>query len=128
MDNRTQFNNNSRFKEFYGIQLRFSSVAYPRTNGLTKVTNRAILEVLKKRVIRAKGTLVDELLGILCASHTTPKIGSSESSFSLAFGTEVIIPPEIVFPTPLVENFDAISKGLWAELDLISEVRAEAHL
>ena len=57
-DKGTQFNN-ERFKIFcsgYGIQLRFSSVAHAQTNDLAEVTNRVILEGLKKRVMRAQGT------------------------------------------------------------------------
>ncbi|XP_065026133.1 uncharacterized protein LOC135650583 [Musa acuminata AAA Group] len=48
-----------RFREFcagHGIQLRFSSVAHPQTNGLAKVTNRSILDGLKRRVSAARST------------------------------------------------------------------------
>ena len=56
-DNGTQFNN-SMFKTYYqsyGIQLKFSSVAHPQTNGQTEVMNRAILEGLKRRILGAMG-------------------------------------------------------------------------
>ncbi|XP_065023311.1 uncharacterized protein LOC135649130 [Musa acuminata AAA Group] len=54
-DNGPQFSSR-RFQEFcvdHGIQLRFSSVAHPQTNGLAEVTNRTILDGLKRRVTAA---------------------------------------------------------------------------
>ncbi|RWW35216.1 hypothetical protein BHE74_00059877 [Ensete ventricosum] len=48
----------------------------------------------------------------------------------LAFGIEVILPPEVVFPTLWVEHFEpkASEEGLRENLDLVEELRAEAHL
>lgn len=53
----------------------------------------------------------------------TPKIGLRESLFSLVFNTEAVLPPEIVFSTPRVENFDeeAFEVELRAKLDLVSK-------
>ncbi|KAJ8480110.1 hypothetical protein OPV22_023837 [Ensete ventricosum] len=68
-DNGTQFNN-TKFKAFcqsYRIQLKFSSVAHPQANGLAEVTNRAILEGLKKRVSNATTSWVEELPSVLWA-------------------------------------------------------------
>ncbi|KAJ8486642.1 hypothetical protein OPV22_019127 [Ensete ventricosum] len=64
-DNETQFNN-AKFKAFcqsYRIQLKFSPVAHPQTNGLAEVTNRAILERLKKRIFET--SWVEELPSVL---------------------------------------------------------------
>lgn len=60
----------------------------------------------------------------------TPKIGLRESLFSLVFNTEAVLPPEIVFSTPRVKNFDeeAFQVELRAELDQVSKTRATAHL
>lgn len=73
---------------------------------------------------------MDELPSILWASRTTPKIGSGESPFSLVYGMEMILPPEVIFPTLRMEAFDkATSKErLRAWLDMIKEQRAKAHL
>ncbi|RWW07159.1 hypothetical protein GW17_00029471 [Ensete ventricosum] len=53
-----------------------------------------------------------------------------ESPYSLAFGTEVVLPPEVVFPTLRVKHFEpeASEVGLKENLDLVKELRAEAHL
>lgn len=79
--------------------MTFNSVAHPQTNDLAEVTNRAILEGLKKRIDETHNIWVNELPNILWASQTTPKTASEEFSYSLAFGTKVVLPPEIVFPT-----------------------------
>lgn len=96
--------------------MNFNSVAHPQTNGLVEVTNKSILEGLKRRVIGAKGSWVDELPNILWASGTIPKRGTEESPFSLAYGMEAVFPPEVVFPTPRTEAFDEAtsSEGLQA--------------
>ena len=107
-DNGSQFTS-ARFQEFfanYGIQLRFSSVAHPQTNGLAEVTNRSILGGLKRRVSVAQSAWVDELPSILWSLRTTPKTTIGESPYSLSFGTETVLPPEMVFPTPRTASYD----------------------
>ncbi|XP_074374328.1 uncharacterized protein LOC141714726 [Apium graveolens] len=59
---------NEEFKEYCNdndIKLRFTSAAHPQENGQAKVTNRIILDGLKKRVERSRNTWVDELLHVL---------------------------------------------------------------
>ena len=104
-------------------------MAHPQTNGLVEVTNRAMIRGLKRRVTNAKGTWVDELPSILWASRTTPKITTGESPFSLAFGTEAVLPPEVVFLTLRIENFKESTSDdeLRTNLDFIEERRANAH-
>uniref|UniRef100_A0A804JFN3 Integrase catalytic domain-containing protein n=1 Tax=Musa acuminata subsp. malaccensis TaxID=214687 RepID=A0A804JFN3_MUSAM len=131
-DNRSQFAS-TRFREFcasYGIQLMFTSVAHPQTNGLAEVTNRSILDGLRRRVTAAQSAWVEELPSILWSLRTTSKIMTGESPYSLSYGTEAILPPEVVFPTPQAEKYDeeASARGLRAGLDLIEERRADAHL
>ncbi|KAJ8475585.1 hypothetical protein OPV22_019312 [Ensete ventricosum] len=131
-DNDTQFNN-TKFKMFcqsYRIQLKFSSVAQPQANGLAEVTNRAILEGLKKRVSSATTSWVEELPSIPWASRTTSKTPTGESPYSLAFGTEVVLPPEVVFPTLRVQTQrkEESNQQLRENLDLLEEKRADAHL
>ncbi|RWV91169.1 hypothetical protein GW17_00046566 [Ensete ventricosum] len=61
-------------------------------------------------------------------NHT--KDFNRRSPFSVIFGTEAVLPPEIVFPTLQVESFkeEASERGLCENLDFIKEHRAEAHL
>ncbi|XP_009387549.2 uncharacterized protein LOC103974438 [Musa acuminata AAA Group] len=122
-----------RFREFcasHGIQLRFSSVAHPQTNGLAEVTNRSILDGLRRRASVARSVWVDELPSILWSLQTTPKTTTGESPYSLAFGTEAILPPKVVFPTPRTENYEERTtiEGLRASLNMLEERHADVHL
>ncbi|KAA3467173.1 gag-pol polyprotein [Gossypium australe] len=57
--------------------------------------NKKILTTLTKKVGEAKGTWLEELPGILWALRTTPHTAVGETTFSLVYGTEVVIPTEI---------------------------------
>lgn len=50
--------------------------------------------------------------------------------FNLAYGTEVVLSPEMMFLTLRVENFEegTSKEGLKTNLDLLDKQRAEAHL
>ncbi|KAK3036131.1 hypothetical protein RJ639_031712 [Escallonia herrerae] len=64
---RKQFDNNN-FQTFctnVSIDLRFTFVAHPQSNGQTENMNRSILQGLKKKLDEAKGTWVDELPKVL---------------------------------------------------------------
>ncbi|XP_064966400.1 uncharacterized protein LOC135675135 [Musa acuminata AAA Group] len=131
-DNGPQFAGR-RFREFcadHGIQPRFSSVAHPQTNGLAEVTNRSILDELKRRVSVARSTWTDELPSVLCSLRTTPKTATGESPYSLAFGTEAVLPPEVAITTLRTRSYDekTSDEGLRAALDLLEERRANAHV
>ncbi|KAK2997864.1 hypothetical protein RJ639_025562 [Escallonia herrerae] len=63
VDNGKQFDNNN-FRTFcrnLAIDLRFTLVAHPQSNGQTENMNRSILQGLKKKFDEAKGAWVDEL-------------------------------------------------------------------
>ncbi|XP_064941035.1 uncharacterized protein LOC135594623 [Musa acuminata AAA Group] len=130
-DNGPQFAGR-RFQEFcakHKIQLRFSSVAYPQANGLAEVTNRSIVDGLKRRVSAARSAWIDELPSVLWALRTTPKTPMGESPYSLTFGTEAVLPSEVTVPTPRIAGYseEASSEGLRSNLDLLEERWADAH-
>lgn len=94
IDNETQFAS-FKFKEFcrkWEIDLRFSSIYHPQTNGTIEVTNRTILQEVKKKLDKAKGNWPEELPHILWVYKTTPRTARGETPFSLLYGAEVIIP------------------------------------
>ncbi|XP_077228418.1 uncharacterized protein LOC143861380 [Tasmannia lanceolata] len=84
------------------LSLRFTSVAHPQTNGQTEVTNRILLQGIKKRLDEKAGRWADELYHVLWAYRTTPRTPTGESPFNLSFGTEAVIPVDIGTPSPRV--------------------------
>ncbi|XP_074346517.1 uncharacterized protein LOC141685308 [Apium graveolens] len=95
------------------IKHKRASVAHLQGNGQVEVTNRTILRGLEKRLEESK---------------TTPRTGTNETPFKLAYGTEARIPIETGSPSHRVTNFDEISniEGLNTNLELLDEVRDKA--
>ncbi|KAK3009912.1 hypothetical protein RJ639_011482 [Escallonia herrerae] len=81
------------------INLRFTSVAHPQSNGQTENMNRSVLQGLKRKLDEAKGAWVDELPNVLWAYRTTPHSVTRETPFLLCFGTEALLPVEVGLPT-----------------------------
>ncbi|XP_050238002.1 uncharacterized protein LOC126687483 [Mercurialis annua] len=106
-DNGKQFNCRA-FKEFCNdlhIDLRFTSVVHPQSNGMTEVTNRTILKGLKARLGEFDRQWLEEL----------PK---------------AMIPVEIGMPTLRVQFFDEAKNEEEQKLclDLLEERREQAAL
>ncbi|KAK2997639.1 hypothetical protein RJ639_026632 [Escallonia herrerae] len=132
VDNGKQFDN-SKFRTFcsnLSIDLRFTSVAHPQSNGQTENMNRGILQGLKKKLNEAKGAWVDELPKVLWAYRTTPHSVTGETPFSLCYGTEAMLPVEIGVPTIRALHFSELNNdvGLRSNLDLVEEARTQAHI
>ncbi|ONK80288.1 uncharacterized protein A4U43_C01F15970 [Asparagus officinalis] len=87
------------FCEEYNIRRKFSSVAHPKSNKLSEVANKCILQVLKKKVDVAGGNWVEELPGILWFYRTTYNNSTGKTPFKLAYGTKVVTPVKVGIPT-----------------------------
>ncbi|KAK3031168.1 hypothetical protein RJ639_035191 [Escallonia herrerae] len=129
-DNGKQFDN-SNFRSFcegLSINLCFTSVAHPQSNGQTKNMNRSILQGLKRKLDDAKGAWVDELPKVLWAYRTTPHSVTGETPFLLCFGTEALLPVEVGLPTVRVLQFSEAEneENLRGNLDLLDDARAQA--
>lgn len=87
------------------------------------MTNKAIVNGLKKRLDSAKGTWIEELPNVLWAYWTTPQGSTSETPYSMTYGTEVVILVEISMLSMKVLDFSlASNKELMTEqLDLLEE-------
>lgn len=69
LDNGLQFNSKA-FRKYCGdleIKNRYSTQAYPQSNGQAEVTNKKIMSGLKKRLEDAKGRRIEELHDVLWA-------------------------------------------------------------
>lgn len=116
------------FLKELGIQHRKTLVAHPQSNGQVEVTNKALLNGIKRRLDKAKGRWPEELFSVLWAYRTTPRTTTGDSPFRLAYGTDALVPIKIGSPSLRVSQFKEIynDEGLKANLDLLEEVRETA--
>lgn len=104
-----------------GIQQRFTSVAHPQAKGQTEVTNRTILRAIKTRLSQAKGLWEEDLHNVIWAYRTTQRRATKETPFTLVYGIEAVIQPELDLITNIVANFE-IKENIEArqfELDVV---------
>ncbi|XP_075076595.1 uncharacterized protein LOC107789886 [Nicotiana tabacum] len=101
---------------------------HPVASGQAESTNKVIINILKKRLEESKSNWPEVLLGVLWAYRTTPKISTTETLFSLVYGTEALILVEIgetsMRHTHATEK--ANEEEMWASLDLLEERREAA--
>ena len=111
-DNGLQFDSKA-FRKFcsnLGIKNRYSTLAYPQSNGQAEATNKAIVNRLKKRLEGTKGRWAKELPNVLWAYRTTPRRSMGETPFSLMYGGEAILSAEVNLCSARVSGF-ALTKN-----------------
>jgi hypothetical protein len=127
-DNGKQFDSD-KFKEMcegHNLEIRFTSVAHPQSNGAAECTNGKILEALNKRLEgAAKGKWPEEMLSVLWALRTTPTRPTKFSPFMLLYGDEAMTPTELEANSPRV-MFSRGEEGRKVLLELLEGVRVEA--
>ena len=131
-DNGTQFEG-KLFKGFCSgliIKNFFSSPTYPQANGLAEVSNKVILDGIKKRLEEAKGRWVEEFPSVMWTHRTTRKRSTGETPFALAYGVEAVIPFEVGLPTIRTTELDAEENkcNLQKDLNLLEERRDMATI
>jgi len=77
----------------------------PQTNGQAELANRILLQGLKRKLKKAKGGWSEEIPRISWSYHTTPQSATKETSFSLVYGTDVMIPVEVLENSPRFQSF-----------------------
>jgi ribonuclease HI len=131
-DNGTQFEG-KLFKGFcseLGIRNFFSSPGYPQSNGQAEVSNKVILDGIKKRLEEAKGRWVEELPSVMWTHRTTKRRSTGETPFALAYAVEAVIPLEVGLPTTRTTEFDVEENesSLRMDLNLVEERRDMATI
>ncbi|XP_028089603.1 uncharacterized protein LOC114289955 [Camellia sinensis] len=71
-----------------------------------EVSNKTVLDGLKKMLEKVKGKWTEELPNILWAYRTMPRRSTNETPFALAYGMDTVIPLEVDMPTIRSENFE----------------------
>ena len=129
-DNDLQFDSKMfrRYCGELGITSRYSTPAYPQGNGQVEAVNKVIVSGLNKRLNDAKGRWVEELPHVLWTYRTTPRRSTGETSFSMTYGAEAVIPLETGFPMTRTSSFNPKDNDeqLTKSLDLIEEKRENA--
>ncbi|XP_056695403.1 uncharacterized protein [Spinacia oleracea] len=100
-DNGSQFisDKTRAFCKTWNIELKTSTPRYPQANGQAKSSNKTIISSLKKRLDDKKGRWAEELPSILWANRTTPRTATGQNPFSLVYGCEAVLPPEVKLPS-----------------------------
>ncbi|XP_022142775.1 protein NYNRIN-like [Momordica charantia] len=129
-DNGKQFDN-AKFKDFchkLGISHLCSSLAHPKANWEVEAFKKIIKRGLKLRLDARKGRWIEELPEVLWSYRTTPRTG--ETPFTMAFGSEAMVPVEIGMPTERIDYYEHVrnEEELLLNLDLLDEKREVAQL
>lgn len=95
-DNGTPFKNNdvNKFLEIFNIQHHFSTPYYLQSNGQVEATNKTIEQIMWKIVRKHNKDLHTQLTYSLWAYYTSVTTSTGNTSYSLVYGVEAIIPLE----------------------------------
>jgi hypothetical protein len=113
-----------------GIKYAHASVCYPQCNGQAEAANKTILGGMRKKMeeLDKLGKWSEELPGVLWSLRTTEKEATGRTPFSLVYGTEAVIPIEIMVQSLRLTHWDPQTneEELKVSLDLLPEARADA--
>ena len=131
-DNGSQFirKRKTNFCDSLGIKMVTSTHVHPQANGQAESSNKIIINNLKKKLGSKKGKWAEELPFVLWADRTTTKNATGQTPFSLVFGTEAVIPTEMVVPTARtsIRDPEANNESLTQDLDTVDELRDLARI
>ena len=85
-----------------GIKLHYSANYYPQGNGFAESTNKNLIRILKKTIIENQRSWHLALPNALWADRITPKNSLGVSPYTLIYGKEVILPPNILLPYSII--------------------------
>jgi hypothetical protein len=127
--------NNHQFWKYYGnsgIDVRYVSVANPRANGQVERTNGMVLDALKKRLHDAANTKggkwIKEQPNALWGLRTQQTKPTGQSPYFLVYGSEAILLADVMWDSPIVEQYDeGISEdSRRVDIDGLEEARCAA--
>ena len=85
-----------------GIKLHYFANYYPQGNGLAESTNKNLIRILKKTMIENQRIWHLALPNALWADRVTSKNSLGVSPYTLVYGKEAILPPNIMLPSSII--------------------------
>jgi hypothetical protein len=130
----TQFTGNTfwDFRDERSIVVKYVSVAHPRANGQVERANGIILDALNKRMYRendkAPGRWIKELPAIVWGLRTQSSRNTGVSLYFMVYGAKAVLPADIEFRSPQVENYnkDQVTKQHELEVNSAEERRLDS--
>ena len=114
------------------IEIKYASVAHPRANGQVECINGLILDGLKKRISDAnskKGSKwIQELPHVVWRLRTQSRKATGQSPFLFTYGSEAILPADIMWKSPRIEAYQEgeADEARQLELDIVEEAMVNA--
>jgi hypothetical protein len=91
------------------IEVKYVSVALPRANGQVERANSLILDGLKKRLYdknsKKSGKWINEISSLVWGLRTQPNQATGQSPFFLVYGSEAILPANMMWKSPRLKMF-----------------------
>ena len=92
-----------------GIKLDYASVYHPQTNGQVERANSLIMSEIKPRLVRSlkesNTHWVEELDSVLWGLRTTLNRTTGYTPFFMVYGTEAVLPWDIIHDSPRVRMY-----------------------
>jgi hypothetical protein len=120
------------FCENSSIKVKYVSVAHPRANGQVERANDLIIDGLKKILYdtntKKGGKWIHELPHVIWGLRTQPSKAIGQTPFFLIYGSEAILPIDIMWKSPRVEMYKEgeADEARQLELDSVEEARCSA--
>jgi hypothetical protein len=122
------------FCEHIATEVKYVPVAHLRANGQVEHANGMILDELKKRLYdentKKGGNWIHEISSLLWGLRTQPSKATGQSTFFLVYGSEAILPADVMWQSPRLEMYEEgeADDARHLELDSTEEFRCNALL
>ncbi|CAO2185678.1 unnamed protein product [Urochloa humidicola] len=122
------------FCESKGIEVRYTSVAHPKSNGQAERANAMVLDGLRARVqeplSKKEGRWMKELQPVIWGLRTQPSKATGQSPFFMVYGSEAVLPVDMLYGSPRVQHYDEgeVEQQRMVDIDTAEEHRLAALL
>ena len=105
--------------------MHYSSNYYPQGNGLAESMNKNLIRILKKIVIENQRSWHLALPNTLWDDRVTPKNSLGVSPYTLVYGKEAILPPNIMLPSSIIAQESRGTDNEILQLRIYNLLKAE---